>query len=148
LKALNDALTPRRVHARYVTMMLAQWCPEEQVMRLANSGGIPPLIFKKGVRIDTNVEGVPLGLLPRREYDEIEIPLESGDLVVFVSDGIPDQTDLDEQDFGMERIAREVERSQAYTVEEIADRILDAVSGFAGGATVFDDQTLIVVRVA
>jgi serine phosphatase RsbU (regulator of sigma subunit) len=41
-----------------------------------------------------------------------------------------------------------VERAQAHAVEEIADRILDAVSGFAGGATVFDDQTLIVVRVS
>jgi sigma-B regulation protein RsbU (phosphoserine phosphatase) len=148
LKALNDALTPRRVHARYVTMMLAQWCPEERIIRLANSGGIPPLVFKKGKLLDTNIEGVPLGLLPRQEYDEREIPLESGDLVVFVSDGIPDQTDTDDQDFGMQRIAREIEMAQAYTVEQIADRILDAVSRFAGAATVFDDQTLIVVRVA
>lgn len=148
LKALNDALTPRRVHARYVTMMLAQWCPEERIIRLANSGGIPPLVFKKGKLLDTNIEGVPLGLLPRQEYDEREIPLESGDLVVFVSDGIPDQTGADDQDFGMQRIAREIEMAQAYTVEQIADRILDAVSRFAGAATVFDDQTLIVVRVA
>lgn len=148
LKALNDALIPRRVHARYVTMMLAQWCPEEGILRLANSGGIPPLVLKKGQLLHVNVEGVPLGLLPGREYDELEVPLESGDLVLFFSDGIPDQTDWEETEFGMERIAESLIRAQAHGVQEIADEILNAVASFAGGASVFDDRTLIVVRVA
>lgn len=148
LKALNDALIPRRVHARYVTMMLAQWCPEEGILRLANSGGIPPLVLKKGQLFHVNVEGVPLGLLPGREYDELEVPLESGDLVLFFSDGIPDQTDWEETEFGTDRIAESLIRAQAHGVQEIADEILNAVARFAGGASVFDDRTLIVVRVA
>lgn len=148
LKALNDALIPRRVHARYVTMMLAQWCPEEGILRLANSGGIPPLVLKKGQLFHVNVEGVPLGLLPGREYDELEVPLESGDLVLFFSDGIPDQTDWEETEFGTDRIAESLIRAQAHGVQEIADEILNAVASFAGGASVFDDRTLIVVRVA
>ncbi len=148
LKALNDALIPRRVHARYVTMMLAQWCPAEGILRLANSGGLPPLVLKKGQLVDATVEGVPLGLLPGREYDELEIPLESGDLVLFFSDGIPDQTDWDEAEFGIDRIAQTLVRAQAHGVEEIADEVLNAVAEFAGGAGVFDDRTLIVVRVA
>ncbi|MDZ7637363.1 MAG: SpoIIE family protein phosphatase [Bryobacterales bacterium] len=148
LKALNDALIPRRVHARYVTMMLAQWCPEERLLRLANSGGIPPLILKKGQLVDVKVEGVPLGLLANRDYDELEIPLEPGDLVLFVSDGIPDQTDGRDEDFGVPRIAECLLRVQAHSVEQIADEVLDAVAAFAEGAVVFDDQTLIVVRVA
>ncbi len=148
LKALNDALIPRRVHARYVTMMLAQWCPKEGVLRLANSGGLPPLVLKKGQLVDATVEGVPLGLLPGRDYDELEIPLESGDLVLFFSDGIPDQTDLEETEFGIDRIAQSFVKAQAHRVQEIADEILNAVADFAGGAVVFDDRTLIVVRVA
>lgn len=148
LKALNDALIPRRVHARYVTMMLAQWCPKEGVLRLANSGGLPPLVLKKGQLVDATVEGVPLGLLPGRDYDELEIPLESGDLVLFFSDGIPDQTDLEETEFGIDRIAQSFVKAQAHRVQEIAGEILNAVADFAGGAVVFDDRTLIVVRVA
>ncbi len=148
LKALNDALTPRRVHARYVTMMLAQWCPEKRVLRLANSGGIPPMVLKQNKLLDVHIEGVPLGLLPRREYDELEVPLESGDLVLMFSDGIPDQTDSEENEFGIARIVETLTKCQAHGVEQIADEILDAVAKFAGSAVVFDDQTLIVVRVA
>lgn len=148
LKALNDALIPRRVHARYVTMMLAQWCPENRVLRLANSGGIPPLVLKKGQLFDVHIEGVPLGLLAGREYDELEIPLESGDLVLIFSDGIPDQTDFDGNDFGITRIAENLIDAHAHSVEQIADKILDAVAKFAGSSVVFDDQTIIVVRVA
>ena len=147
LKALNDALIPRRVHARYVTMMLAQWCPKEGVLRLANSGGLPPLVLKKGQLVDATVEGVPLGLLPGRDYDELEIPLESGDLVLFFGRH-SDQTDLEETEFGIDRIAQSFVKAQAHRVQEIADEILKAVADFAGGAVVFDDRTLIVVRVA
>jgi serine phosphatase RsbU (regulator of sigma subunit) len=64
------------------------------------------------------------------------------------SDGIPDQTDSEENEFGIARIVETLTKCQAHGVEQIADEILDAVAKFAGSAVVFDDQTLIVVRVA
>lgn len=148
LKALNDALAARRVHARYVTITLAQWCPQKRVLRLANSGGVPPVVLKAGRLVDATVEGVPLGLLPSLDYDELEVPLEAGDLVLLFSDGIPDQTDPGEREFGMERISENLIRMRSRSVQQIAGGILDAVAAFANGAVVFDDQTLIVMRVS
>lgn len=148
LKALNDALTPRRIYARYVTMMLAQWCPETKTLRMANSGGVPPLILKKDGLLEVPVEGVPLGLLANREYDEVEVLLESGDVVVLVSDGIPDQTNANDEDFGRDRIVERLRATQGQSADAVANDILNAVGAFAGGTPVFDDQTLIVLRVA
>ncbi|MCZ2153600.1 MAG: SpoIIE family protein phosphatase [Bryobacterales bacterium] len=148
LKALNDALAARRVHARYVTMTLAQWRPEERILRLANSGGIPPLVLKGDRLVNAAVEGVPLGLLPALNYDELEIPLDPGDVVLLFSDGIPDQTNPGEQEFGITRVSENLVRLRRQSVQQIAGGILDAVAAFANGAVVFDDQTLIVMRVS
>lgn len=148
LKALNDALAARRVHARYVTMTLAQWRPEERILRLANSGGIPPLVLKGDRLVNATVEGVPLGLLPALNYDELEIPLDPGDVVLLFSDGIPDQTNPGEQEFGITRVAENLVRLRQQSVQQIAGGILDTVAAFANGAVVFDDQTLIVMRVS
>ena len=147
LKALNEALIARKVQARYVTMMLAHWSPEDRILRLSNSGGVPPLIVREGKVLDLSLEGVPIGLLPGREYDEVEVQLSPGDVVVFVSDGIPDQTDLHDEDFGRDRLAAVLVEHASATASEIADHILAEVENFAASATVFDDQTLIVLRV-
>lgn len=147
LGILNQALIARRVQARYVTMMLAVWDPARRSMQLANSGGIPPLVIRNGEAVDVKLEGIPLGLLPNIEYEETEMALDRGDLVVFVSDGVADQTDSRDEDYGKERLANVVLSHRTKRVPAISEAVLADVSKFAFGAPVFDDQTLIVLRV-
>ena len=52
-----------------------------------------------------------------------------------------------DRDFGRERLAAILDAVGDASASEIADRILAAVEEFSGDATVFDDQTLIVLRV-
>jgi len=147
LEALNQALVARRVHARYVTMMLALWDPARRTLRLANSGGLPPLVVRGGKVEDLSLEGVPLGLLPGRGYEETEISLDTGDVVVFVSDGIADQTNSADEDYGKERLESAVLAHHTERASAIADAVLLDVGRFSAGSPVFDDQTLIVLRV-
>src|SRR5438045_6673291 len=46
-------------------------------------------------RSKIEIEGVPLGLLPRQEYDETVFKAEPGDLVVLYSDGVSDHINLE-----------------------------------------------------
>lgn len=147
LQALNQALAARRVQARYVTMMLALWDPHTRLLRLANSGGLPPLVVRADHIEDPSLEGVPLGLLPRIEYDEAEIALAGEDVVVFFSDGVTDQTNTADEDYGKERLAQVLLAHREDTASAIADAVLGDVGRFAAGSPVFDDQTLIVLRV-
>ncbi len=70
MKALNDALVQRKVEGRYVTLLLVLWHPHSQSFTMANAGGSPPMVCRDGDILKLQVEGVPLGLLPDREYDE------------------------------------------------------------------------------
>ena len=64
------------------------------VMAYANAGHPPGTILRSanGIRA-LGVGGPPLGLLPGAQYEEEVVQLESGDLVVLVSDGITDAID-------------------------------------------------------
>src|SRR5208283_3671136 len=95
------------------------------------------------------VRGVPLGLLPNTEYDEIRLSLNPGDIVVFASDGVHESLNSDLEEFGSDRLksllAQVATADPGYT---IAQRIVKATDEHAGaGRPPHDDRTLLILRV-
>jgi sigma-B regulation protein RsbU (phosphoserine phosphatase) len=116
---------------------------------IANAGGTLPLLVRGGEVTEIDVRGVPLGLLPNTEYDEIRLALSTGDIVVFASDGIHESTNVDLEEFGADRLksllAGVATGDPGYT---IAQRIVKATDEFAGvGRPPHDDRTLLILRV-
>ncbi len=71
MKALNDALMQRKVEGRYVTLLIVLWHAHSKSFTMSNAGGSPPMICRGNEILKVEVEGVPLGLLENREYDEV-----------------------------------------------------------------------------
>src|SRR4029077_5025141 len=93
MKALNDALVARKVEARYVTLLAMLWHPHSRHFKMATAGALPPMVCRGGEILKVRVEGVPLGLLPDRDYEEISFQARDGDLIVLFSDGVSDHLD-------------------------------------------------------
>ena len=147
LKVVNDVLLERRVDAQYVTLTILQWESSTCKFLMANAGAIPPMICRGGDIIKPRIEGVPAGLLEDREYQEITIQAQTNDVVLLYSDGIQDQFNAKEEEYGRTRLARVLKRTGELDVESIADAILKDFDEFTGDAPAFDDQTLIVIKV-
>jgi sigma-B regulation protein RsbU (phosphoserine phosphatase) len=147
LMNLNDALMERRADARFVTLLCLHWQPRTRELRMANAGGMPPLIMHNGQMYKPRVEGIPLGLLENREYDEVTYQAHEGDLVVLYSDGLEDQYNPAAEHFGRGRLARHLERVWRQSPQDIVSSVFRELDRFAGGTATFDDQTLIVMRV-
>src|SRR5579863_7405161 len=88
MKSLNETLLERKVDAQYATLLVALWEPRAHRLTLCNAGSEPPLIFRNGEVIRPKVEGVPIGLLEAREYEEVAVETQSGDVLLFYSDGV------------------------------------------------------------
>ncbi len=71
LRALNEALLERKVDAQYATLLVMLWEPSSCKLTMANAGAEPPLVCRGGEIIKPHVEGVPIGLLDDREYEEM-----------------------------------------------------------------------------
>jgi sigma-B regulation protein RsbU (phosphoserine phosphatase) len=148
MKRLNDVLLERRVDAQYVTLLLMYWNATKRDLSLANSGGIPPMICRKGERIKIRIEGIPLGLLEDREYDEVTVNLEPGDAVVLYSDGVQDQTNNEGEEYGGARLFKIVKKSCDLPPAEIVRAVFADIDRHAAGGPMSDDQSLIAIKVS
>jgi len=147
LSSLNDALQERKLESQYVTMLFALWNDESRTLQVANSGAVQPVVCRGGQSIVIRAEGFPLGMFPDVTYDELSIVTEPGDAVVFVSDGILDAENAQEEMYGEERLANMLCGHRDHSAAQIAEAILADVTRFQDGHDRFDDETIIVLRV-
>jgi sigma-B regulation protein RsbU (phosphoserine phosphatase) len=144
LRALNDALFERKVEARYVTLCVLLWDPSTRQIVMANAGALPPMICRAGEILRVRVEGVPLGLLDSREYEEVGFQAEPGDVIVLYSDGITDHLNSAGTEFGKGRLATLVRAHCQEPPAHLISTIFEDLDRFSTHA--FDDQTLFVMK--
>jgi sigma-B regulation protein RsbU (phosphoserine phosphatase) len=149
LSLLNGRLLAARLDARFIAMHFAVYDAALRELSIANAGGTLPLLVRGGEVTEIDVRGVPLGLLPNTEYDEIRLALNPGDIVVFASDGVHESMNTDLEEFGSDRLksllAEVAIADPGYT---IAQRIVKATDEHAGvGRPPHDDRTLLILRV-
>ncbi|MBZ5582714.1 MAG: GAF domain-containing protein [Acidobacteriia bacterium] len=145
LKALNEALVERKVEARYVTLFVMLWDAAAHRMIMANAGAVPPMICRGGDILNIRVEGVPLGLLDAREYEETVLQAQPGDVVVLYSDGITDHLSTAGVEFGRGRLAQLVRNHCAGAPMDLICGVFRELDRF--NTVAFDDQTVFVMKV-
>jgi len=143
---LNDALQERKLESQYVTMLFALWNDESRTLQVANSGAVQPIFCRDGQSLTIKAEGFPLGMFPNVTYDEIGVVTQPGDIVVFVSDGILDAENSQNEMYGSERLSKILCASPEHSAGQIADAILGDVTRFQDGKDRFDDETIIVLK--
>lgn len=144
---LNDALQERKLESQYVTLLFALWNDENQTLQVANSGAVQPVFCRAGDSLTVKAEGFPLGMFPNATYEEFNVATQPGDVIVFVSDGILDAENDNDEMYGEEQLSRLLCASRDLPAGEIAEAILADVTRFQGGKDRFDDETIIVLCV-
>ncbi|HKD82767.1 MAG TPA: GAF domain-containing protein [Candidatus Angelobacter sp.] len=147
LNAINRSLNHRRLDAQYLVLTCAVWDDEKRTMRVANSGLPRPIYCHQGHAHMLEVAGLPLGMFEDVSYDEITIHAKPGDIFVFFSDGIVDASNAKDEQFGRSRVEQVIDKNAGGSAQEIVDAIFKAADDFASGAEVFDDQTVVVLKV-
>jgi phosphoserine phosphatase RsbU/P len=147
LSAVNGSLNQRRLDANYVVLCCGLWDDEKKTMRVANSGLPRPIYCRGGHAHMIEAAGLPLGMFSDASYDETTIHAKSDDVFVFFSDGIVDASNQRDEQFGRVRIEKVIAENADKSAQEIVDSLFDAANKFSAGAPVFDDQTVVVLKV-
>jgi sigma-B regulation protein RsbU (phosphoserine phosphatase) len=91
--------------------------------------------------------GFPIGLWEQWEYDQAEVDLHPGDLIVSFSDGIS-ETRNSRQEFWTEVAIKSVLRGHRWSsAPMIVESLIRAANEFGAGVEQFDDMTAIAIRV-
>jgi sigma-B regulation protein RsbU (phosphoserine phosphatase) len=147
LRQMNQVVGERRIEGRFMTACFATWQKGRQKLRVANAGQSQPLLYKDGRCGKIELTGFPLGIFEEVTYDEWGVTLESGDILVFHSDGITESVSNEGQFFGNTKLRGLIEEHHEESATEIADLILREVDWFTQGAPLSDDRTLVVAKV-
>ncbi len=152
MERLNHLLCMKTAMERFVSLFWCYFDPMRSVLNYINAGHLPPLLVRQRsagqfevLHLDEG-GGPVLGLLPGATYQQVEIAIQPGDLLVVFSDGILEAANAADQEFGEERIVAAVRENWAGSPTEICDAVLAGVRQFLGKALPHDDQTLMVVR--
>lgn len=90
--------------------------------------------------------GIPLGIMPDRNFPQVVQRYNPGDFIVLYTDGVLDAINEEKVDFSMERLLETIRSSRNLTAAQIVARIQDEVEAFCGEIKQFDDLTLMVIK--
>ncbi len=120
-------------------------------MTFTNAGLPKPLLLRGGESflIEWSDDGThfPLGMVEETVYHEEELPLQRGDVLVFYSDGVTESVDSSGEEFGIRRLRDSVRSASADSSHVLLEHIISDVQHHRGDTALFDDLTLLVLRV-
>ena len=120
--------------------------PSSGVLRYASAGHDWPVRRTTGGTVEfLGSEGFMLGAVADATFDEHEVRLEPGEVVVLYTDGITEARSPDGALFGDDRLVAALGAADE-DATRVARAIMDAVDTFTAGAPQADDLTLIAVR--
>jgi CheY-like chemotaxis protein len=117
----------------------------------ANAGHVPGYILSAfgEVKAVLKATALPLAVLPDGDFPAaVAPPLEPGELLLLLTDGILEAHGPGRKLFGIERVFEVVRRHQAEAAREIVDRLYAAVRAFSGAEAQLDDMTASVIKAA
>jgi len=147
LRQMNLLIGERRIEGRFMTACFATWQKGRQKLRVANAGQSQPLLYKNDRCDKIELAGFPLGIFDEVQYDEWSVTLETGNILIFHSDGIAETVNSEGQFFGVTRLRKLIEHHHERNAAEIADLVLREVDWFTQSAPLSDDRTLVVLKV-
>jgi sigma-B regulation protein RsbU (phosphoserine phosphatase) len=132
---------------RYATFFYAQFDPATRRLIYTNGGHNPPMLLRGLEVILLETGGPPVGLFRPARYQQAEVQLEPGDLLLFYTDGISEAENPTEEEWGEAALIAAARACREQAAMEMITRIMAAADTFAAGAPQHDDMTLVVARV-
>ncbi len=148
LMSINTILHERQLEEYYCTLCYAIFDLKRRTVTIANSGLPYPVHASGGdVRL-IELPGVPLGSFFGQTYDEVSMPLVSGDVFVFCSDGVSEAMNERGEEFTSGRLIEVVKASRQGSAREIVQAIVQAVGAHRAGFPPNDDMTVVALKMS
>ena len=143
----NDLLWASTPPNKYATAFFARYDPVTGDCEYVNCGHCDGIVLRASGDVQMlTTTGLPVGLFPKRPFEQATFSLGPGDTLLLYSDGVSEANDKDYNEFSVERVVASLRAAAAEPGEKILDRLIEDIDAFAAGAPQFDDITMMVVK--
>ena len=114
-------------------------------MRCANAGHEYPMIMRAGgeYTLFKDKHAMALAAMENMRFSEYEMKLNPGDRLFVYTDGVPEAINVDEQQYGTDRLAQKLNTLCSASMSDTLPAVREDVAEFAGDAEQFDDITML-----
>ena len=118
-------------------------------LRYANAGHPAALVLRAGASqcSPLRAEGILLGFQKDARFDQVNLQMNAGDVVVFYTDGITEMCNDADEFFGVRGLEEAIVSNGHLAPEALIESVLAALEGFAAGRPYDDDCTMVVMKV-
>ena len=151
LNRVNSALVSDLEGGQYVTLLLARLDPRSRLLEYASAGHIPSYSLRSSGEIGHVMEstGPPVGLFADSQFcSSPAIPLDYGETLVLLTDGVTEAADNDGAQFGADRVLEFIKSHLQCSAAEHVRGIHETVLAFTGGGPPSDDITSVICKVS
>jgi sigma-B regulation protein RsbU (phosphoserine phosphatase) len=142
---INELIYENTMPEKFITFFWGILDCKENRMKYINAGHNPPLLFRKDGVHKLDKGGFMIGILERGiDYEVGEVTLETGDMLVLYTDGVTEAQDVNEEEFGENRLEKICLENLKLESKDLMKKIADSVIEFSIGTSQYDDITLIV----
>jgi serine phosphatase RsbU (regulator of sigma subunit) len=114
------------------------------------SAGMPPVFYHNSISGEVEeivIQGMPLGAMKNFPYKVIEKEISSGDTILLLSDGLPEQMNSKEEMFDYERVKNCFLSSIQDKPNDIINNLVKTGDEWMNGTMQEDDITFTVIKV-
>ena len=143
---LNLQLYENSPREKYVTFFFAVYDAAARTLTYTNAGHLPPVLLRGGKVERLRVGGTVVGLFSPIIYEQAEIQIQPGDLLLAFTDGITEPENIYGEEFGEDRMLEVVRRALNASPQILVEEIYRSVSDWTGIPELQDDMTLVVAK--
>jgi serine phosphatase RsbU (regulator of sigma subunit) len=156
IHSLNREFTRLEESGRFATAIVASYLSHRNRLTICNAGHPRPLWYRSDSQswsfvdhdlIETGrASNLPLGLDESTEYQQFDLKVSDGDVLVLYTDALIEAIDHNGQLLGEAGLHKIVAESQSKNVRQLGLGVLDRVREFSSNRPAEDDATLLVLE--
>ncbi len=130
--------------SQYFTIIYGMYDVVSKEFCFVSAGHPKPVYLPKGsspIMLESN--NFPIGVVPEPEFAESRIKMSSGDRMYFYSDGLVDAQNSSEEEFGDERLLKEISSSKTYSLQESINSIISKSTEWSDDKIFKDDISIL-----
>jgi serine phosphatase RsbU (regulator of sigma subunit) len=147
-KRLNELVYRSTERRAFMTLAFTIFDLERGTIRHTNAGHLYPYLLRNDMSAPISIEcpSLPLGVREHMSTRTVEVPLQEGDSIVYLSDGIVEAQDENGDPLGFDQLEGLLGAHVDRTPSALRDTILEAVARHSGTRPADDDRTVMVLR--
>ena len=133
----------------FLSLFLCLLDPDNGRLIYTSAGHNPGLLFTEQGAKHTMLanSGLIIGVMQDVDYNETEMKLGKGDILVLYTDGVTEAMNKKGKEFGLQRLIQLVQQHHSLSAQEIISHISSSLSDFIGRKPLHDDLTLTIAKI-